>query len=79
MKCVFKRIRKGAYQCMSFLVVRTHWLNERWDGPQDKFHEWQVYRSGSFIERRVLVDAFRDRRSAFAFVERRVREIGEGQ
>ncbi len=74
MTCVFKRIRKGAYQCTNFLVVRSPWLNERWDGPKERFNGWRVYRSGSYIERRVLEDAFPTRTAAFDYVKRRIQQ-----
>ena len=74
MKCVFKCIRKGAYECGSFLVLQSPWLNEHWDGEEEKFLRWKVYRSGSMIEKRVLLDSFRTRREACAFVERQQKQ-----
>ena len=73
MICVFKRIRKGAYEANGFLVVRSPWLNERWDGPRERFLPWKVFHSGSYIEKRVFLDGFLTRREAFAFVEQRLR------
>ncbi len=74
MKRVFKCIRKGAYECGHFLVLWTPWLNEQWDGEQENFLPWKVYRSGSLIEKRVLLDSFRTRREACEFVERRLQQ-----
>ncbi len=69
---MLKRIRKGAYECQGFLVIHTAWTNERWDGPREKFLGWQVYRSGSLIERRVLLDAFATRGAAYDYVKRQL-------
>ncbi len=70
--CVLKRIRKGAYECQGFLVIYIPWTNERWDGPRETFLGWQVYRAGSFIEKRVLLDAFATRRAAYDYVKRQL-------
>ncbi|MDQ2711957.1 MAG: hypothetical protein M3Y24_06940 [Acidobacteriota bacterium] len=66
---MFKRLRKGAYEYSNYLVVYTPWLNDKWDGPPDSFRGWKVYRAGSSIERRLLLDAFPNRHAAFTFVE----------
>ncbi len=71
-KRILKRIRKGSYECESFLVVHAPWNNERWDGPRESYRGWQVYRAGSFIEKRVLLDSFPSLRSAYKFVVRQL-------
>ena len=69
---VLKRIRKGAYECQGFLVIYAPWTNEKWDGPRENFLGWQVYRAGSAIERRVLIDAFASRRAAYDYIKRQM-------
>ena len=63
---------------MSFLVQYTAWTNERWDGPRADYRGWKVYRSGSFIEKRVLVDAFASRRVAYDYVQSQLDKLPEG-
>ncbi len=46
------------------------WTNEKWDGSHENFRGWQVYRAGSFIEKRVLLDAFLTRRDAYDYIKR---------
>ena len=65
---VLKRIRKGAYECGDYLVVHVRWTNEKWDGPRDSYRGWQVYRAGSAIERRLLLDTFRTLADAHRFI-----------
>ena len=69
---MLKRIRRGAYECMDFIVQYTPWTNEQWDGSRATYRGWKVYRSGSFIEKRVLVDAFPTRRLAYDYVQRQL-------
>ena len=73
-KCVLKRLQKGTYECGDYLVVHTSWLGEKWDGPRDRFRGWKIYKAGSSIERRLLVDAFATREEAYRYVERHVRK-----
>lgn len=70
-KFVLKRIRTGAYESSSFLVQRLSWTSERWDGPRETYRAWKVYSAGSFIEKRVQIDAFATLRAAFEYVRRR--------
>jgi len=65
----------GAYECQGFLVIHVAWINERWDGPREKFLGWQVYRTGSLIEKRVLLDAFATRGAAYDYVKRQLDRI----
>ncbi len=69
---MLKRIRKGAYECRGFLVLHVSWISESWDGPREKFLGWQIYRTGSSIEKRVLLDAFATRRAAYDYVKRQL-------
>ncbi len=71
-KCVLKRIHKGAYECAGFLIQRIAWTNEKWDGPRDSYRGWKVYRRGSFIEKRVLVETLQTRRHAYDYVQRQM-------
>jgi hypothetical protein len=72
-KAIFKRIRRGAFECGGYLLVRTHWLNDRWDGDKNQFRPWKVYVEASRIERRILLDGFMTRTEAMRFVEGRLR------
>jgi hypothetical protein len=67
-KCIFKRIRKGAYECGNILILRAHWLNERWDGKPEAFRKWKVYSEGSHIARRNLLNSFPSLKEAYQYV-----------
>ncbi len=56
-------------------MIHIPWTNEKWDGPRENFLGWQVYRAGSFIEKRVLLDAFGTRRAAYDYVKRQLDNI----
>lgn len=69
-KCIFKLIRKGAYECGAYLIVRRSWISDRWDGPQQAFRKWRVYAEGSHIERQMMIDGFVSLKDACRHVER---------
>jgi hypothetical protein len=71
---ILKRLRKGAFECGDFLVIRRAWTSERWDGPRETFRRWTVFQAGSNIERRVLLDRFLTLDDARRFVERMLSE-----
>lgn len=65
---LLKRIRRGAYEFERYLVVRQPWLGEKWDGRNETFRRWAVYRAASPIEDRVLLSSFRRFGEACAFI-----------
>lgn len=68
LKCVLKRIRKGAYECGAYLVLYSRWVNEDWDGPSEMHRPWRVFRRASPLTRRALLDSFGTRAEAHRFI-----------
>jgi hypothetical protein len=71
-----KRLRAGAYGEGDYLIRYMSWLGEDWDGPRSEYRPWRVYRRGSSISDRVLLEKLASLDEATAYVKRQLAKDG---
>lgn len=67
-----RRLRAGAYSHGDYLIRYSSWLGEEWDGPKNEYKPWCVYRRGSSISDRVLMETLSSLEEAVAYVRKQI-------